>query len=49
MAGTLRDLLIEYLQRPRPVPRSFFELGETSDEQAAMLDRLGYGGGDEDE
>ncbi len=49
VAGTLRDLLIEYLARPRPVPRSFFELGETSDEQAAMLGRLGYSGDDEEE
>jgi len=49
VAGALRDLLLEYLKRPRPVPRSFFELGETSDEQAAMLDRLGYGGGDEED
>ena len=49
VAGALRDLLIEFLARPRPVPRSFFELGETSDEQAEMLDRLGYSGDDEEE
>ena len=49
VAGDLRGLLFDHVDRPRPVRRSFFEPEAMTDERAEMLDRLGYSGDDEDE